>query len=199
MKISTSNEGFHSLALPSFQPQPSCGFIRRGCPLSQPPERLPDFIRKTLQGQPSSIRLLQGRLFASGGVAGPTPVFCVVRRKNGRCQERPSSEFSLYHFPHSSNCRRIGRMVSPRGVNLYSMCWGAPGTTNRASKPSFSIPLKLSVSTFWLIPSMLLRNSPKRLGPVMRSRKTNTRHLLPIRPTVTATGHFDVFAVIHQP
>ena len=47
----------------------------------------------------------------------------------------------------------MGRMDSPSGLREYSTRGGTSGYTLRVTRPSSSIERRLSVSTFWLIPS----------------------------------------------
>lgn len=54
--------------------------------------------------------------------------------------------------------------------------------------PSFSIERRLSVSTFWLIPSKSFLSSLKRQVRICRLRIIKSFHLLPIKATVVATG-----------
>lgn len=54
--------------------------------------------------------------------------------------------------------------------------------------PSFSIERRLSVSTFWLMPSKSFLSSLKRQVRICRLRIIKSFHLLPIKATVVATG-----------
>lgn len=54
--------------------------------------------------------------------------------------------------------------------------------------PSFSIERRLSVSTFWLMPSKSFFSSLKRQVRICRLRIIKSFHLLPIKATVVATG-----------
>ena len=56
-------------------------------------------------------------------------------------------------------------------------------------RPSFSMERKLSVRTFWLIPSRFFFNSLNRQGRFSRFRIISNFHLLPMSETVVATGH----------
>ena len=47
----------------------------------------------------------------------------------------------------------IGRMDSPKSLKAYSTRGGTSGNTVLVMMPSSSMDLRLSVSTFWLIPS----------------------------------------------
>lgn len=82
----------------------------------------------------------------------------------------------------------MGRMDSPSGLREYSTRGGTSGYTLRVTRPSSSIERRLSVSTFWLIPSRFFCSSLKRQGRASRFRRINSFHLLPISCTVVATG-----------
>ena len=58
--------------------------------------------------------------------------------------------------------------------------------------PSFSIERRLSVKTFWLIPSKFFFSSLNRHGRASRFRMISSFHLLPIIWTVVATGQADI-------
>ena len=59
----------------------------------------------------------------------------------------------LYEISHSSIDLMIGRMDSPSSLNAYSTRGGTSGYTVLVTIPSSSIERRLSVKTFWLIPS----------------------------------------------
>ncbi len=59
----------------------------------------------------------------------------------------------LYSSPHSSIDLMIGRMDSPSSDKAYSTRGGTSGKTVRVIIPSASIERRLSVRTFWLMPS----------------------------------------------
>ena len=95
----------------------------------------------------------------------------------------------LYSSPHSSIDLMMGRMDSPSFDKAYSTRGGTSGKTVRVMMPSASIERRLSVSTFWLMPSRFLWSSLNRQGLARRLRMVSSFHLLPIRLTVVATGH----------
>lgn len=82
----------------------------------------------------------------------------------------------------------IGRMDSPSSDNAYTTFGGTSGKTVRVMIPSVSIERKLSVNTFWLIPSRFFCSSLKRQGRWSKLRMISNFHLLPINCTVVATG-----------
>ena len=82
----------------------------------------------------------------------------------------------------------MGRMDSPNSDKAYSTLGGTSGYTVRVMIPSASIERKLSVNTFWLMPSKSRFSSLKRHGRISRFRMISSFHLLPISATVVATG-----------
>ena len=91
-------------------------------------------------------------------------------------------------------------MDSPSGLREYSTRGGTSGYTVRVTRPSSSMERRLSVSTFWLMPSRLLRSSLNRQGRASRLRRISSFHLLPISCTVVATGQAGIssFVSIHS-
>lgn len=84
---------------------------------------------------------------------------------------------------------RIGLRDLPKSLSAYSTRGGTSRYTVRVMIPSSSIDLRLSVSTFWLMPSKSFLSSLKRQGLCKRFLIMSNFHLLPIRATVVATGH----------
>ena len=74
------------------------------------------------------------------------------------------SKFFLYSVPQVSIDLMMGRMDSPSSERAYSTRGGTSGNTVRVIMPSSSIERRLSVRTFWLIPSRLFCSSLKRQG-----------------------------------
>ena len=96
---------------------------------------------------------------------------------------------ALYIFPHSSIESRIGFRDCPSSLSAYSTRGGTSGYTVRVISPSSSMERRLSVRTFWLMPSRFFFSSLKRHGRYSRFRIISNFHLLPIKATVVATGH----------
>ena len=94
----------------------------------------------------------------------------------------------LYSVPQVSMDLMIGRIDSPSSERAYSTRGGTSGNTVRVIIPSSSIERRLSVRTFWLIPSRLFCSSLKRQGLTSKFLIMSSFHLLPIRDTVVATG-----------
>lgn len=83
---------------------------------------------------------------------------------------------------------RIGFRLRPRSVREYSTRGGTSAYTSRCTRPFASIARSWTVSTFWETLPTHFFSSPKRLVPVIRSRRINTFHLSPIRVRVVSTG-----------
>ena len=73
----------------------------------------------------------------------------------------------------------IGRIVSPSSEREYSTRGGTSGYTVRLIRSSASIDLRLSVSTFWLMPSRDFCSSIKRQGRSDNFWKISSLHLFP--------------------
>lgn len=72
------------------------------------------------------------------------------------------------------------------------------GITVRVMIPSASIERRLSVSTFWLIPSKSFFRSLNRHGRTSRFRMISSFHLLPIIWTVVATGQAGSSSLVNR-
>ena len=77
----------------------------------------------------------------------------------------------LYEISHSSIDLMIGRMDSPSSLNAYSTRGGTSGYTVLVTIPSSSIERRLSVKTFWLIPSKFFFKGSLRFFSYNRVRK----------------------------
>ena len=88
----------------------------------------------------------------------------------------------------------MGRMDSPSSLREYSTLGGTSAYTVLVIIPSSSMERRLSVKTFWLIPSRSFFNSLKRQGRTRRFLIINSFHLLPIKETVVATGQAGMYA-----
>ena len=111
-----------------------------------------------------------------------SPIFAAI------ILELAYSIWLLYHIPHVSIALIIGRIDSPSLEREYSTLGGTSANTVRITIPSLSIERRLSVNTFWLMPSNDFCNSLNRHGRSSRFRIINNFHLLPINWTVVATG-----------
>lgn len=95
----------------------------------------------------------------------------------------------LYASPQACIELSMGRMDSPRGERAYSTLGGTSAYTVLVMMPSVSMERRLSVRTFWLMPSNDFCSSLKRHGRTRRLRIMSSFHLFPMSCTVVATGH----------
>ena len=91
---------------------------------------------------------------------------------------------------------KTGFKVSPNSLKAYSTLGGTSGYTVHMMIPSDSRDRRLSVNTFWLIPSRPFFSSLKRQGRASRFLMISSFHLLPINSTVAAAGQMGISSFV---